>query len=158
MKKNAIIITALIIVVAVVVYVLATRKSSNIPGPGENSANQQKIADKARVEKQPVATVLTAFPPEFPAEAGMESSAAYKYIPAKSAEQQSTLEYSSRKTFAENKKIFKDYLTSSGYAITNKVEESNLAFYYGTKNNNDLSVKIKQMDNVVAVSVSYLKR
>ena len=142
----------------VVVYVLATRKSGNAPGSGANSADQQKIVDKARVEKQSAATVLSAFPPGFPAEAGIESSAGYKYIPAKSTEQQSTLEYSSRITFAQNKKIFKDYLTSADWTITNKVEESNLAFYYGTKNNNDLSVKIKQMDNDVTVSVSYLKR
>jgi len=156
MKKAEII--AIVVVVLVIALVWLGRTQFGVapePKPGEDLS---KPADQERVVKEDAEVILSAFPSGFPVEAGAQTSDSYKYIPAKSLEQQSTLEYVSQKSLTENAKIFRDYLSKAGFQISNKTELPDLMFYYAQKGTEDLSVKIKTQDEKVSVSASYLRR
>ncbi len=120
----------------------------------QNTAN----TEGPQVVKIKAATLLADFPQDFPMESGVENTESYKYLPAKSTEEQSTLEYVSKKSFRENKTIFTEYLDKAGFKISNRDERTGFAFYYATKDNNDLSIKIVERQGQVTVTASFLKR
>ena len=152
MKKNVIIAAVLILAVAITVVLVQQTKKPKPPEVAKTNDNEPQVI------KEDAAAILKALPQDLPIEEGLTATDSYKYIPAQSKEQQSTLEYISKKSFTENVKVFKDYLASKKYNISNKTEQPNLAFFYGTKDNNDLLIKIENKDNQVNVSISYLKR
>lgn len=155
-KKTALITAA--VAVAILVVWLLSGGTKMSPNGGSGAKNDlSKPSEKERVVRQEAAVSITAFPSGFPVGAGAAGSG-FKYVPANSTEQQSTLEYVSAKSLKENETIFKDYLAASSFKIVNKLEDSKSAFYYATKDNNDLSIRIAQSDGQVTVTASYLKR
>jgi len=44
------------------------------------------------------------------------------------------------------------------FSIINRVDESDFAFFYATKDGNDLSISIEEQGGTVKISASYLKR
>lgn len=155
MKRNEIIAIVAVVVVAGLVWL----GNSQFGKKPQLEDDLQKTVPEARVIKQDAQTTLSAFPAGFPVEEGAQNTDSYKYIPASSLEQQSTLDYVSKKSLADNARIFRDYLSKSGFAISNRVEEPDLVFYYATKGAEDLSIKIKiSQEQEVSVSASYLRR
>lgn len=157
--KNALLILGLA-AVALVIFFIVSGRQAGLPGqkvlkPEEDFSKPYK---EERVVKQEAQATLSAFPEGFPVEAGAQNTGSYKYVPALSLEQQSTIEYVSKKSLTDNAKIFKDFLTLKGYTISNEVSEKGLGFYYATKDNNDLSIKIEEKNGQVTVSASYLRR
>ena len=155
MKKNVVVIIILILAVAIVVVLMQKNKKT---APPKGPATAQQDPNKPKVIKQGTTAILGTFPADLPIEKDITTTDSYKYIPAKSTEQQTTLEYVSKKSFAENVKIFSGYLASAGYKITNKTEKPTWEFLYGTKDNNDLAIRIEKQGEQAKVSVSYLKR
>lgn len=128
------------------------------PAPVPEQPKAEPETPTAHVVAQEAPAVLAAFPTGFPAEAGIENSRGYKFIPANSTNQQTTLDYISQKSLAENTEIFTNYLAQNGFSIVNKVELPNLVFLYATKDNNDLSLKMDEQGGIVTVSATYLTR
>lgn len=159
---NKKVLVTLIVILAVVVVIAVAlkggKRGGQQAGNNKQSADLSKPAPKERVVKQEAAATLAAFPQGFPVEEAAQTSDSFKYVPANSTEQQSTVEYVSLKSLAENGKSFKDFMDKNGYKISNKVEQDNLLFYYGSKDSNDLSVKIQSAEGKVTVSASFLKR
>lgn len=158
MQKNTIVtvIVLLIILGAILVF---SQKNQTPPTPASNPlADLTKVASQARTLHADVKGLLTTFPADFPLEAGAETTTGYKYVPANSLTQQSTLEYGSKLTLAENGKIFADYFSKAGFKITNKVEQPGLLIYYGTKNQSVLTVKVQKLAGKVTVSASYVAK
>lgn len=146
-------------VVVIILAILVSRRP-NAPGqqPGAETGKSEQTSKTERVVKEDAKVTLAAFPEGFPVEAGASSTSGYKYIPANSASQQSTLEYVSQKSLAVNKQIFSDFLGKNGFAVVNKVEQPAFVFFYATKNQNDLSIKIEEKNKQVTVSATYLVR
>lgn len=161
MKKTAIIV---VIIAAALVGLMIFSKSNQQPGAKKTQTEAERKADLTkpyeteRMVKEEAQVLLTGFPQGFPVEAGSQSSESFKYVPAQSVEQQSTVVYASKKTLAENGKTFRDYMASAGFEIINKDERDDGLFYYATKDNNDLSIKIDEKNGQVSVSATYLKR
>lgn len=156
MKKGfpwAFIILALLVVAVIFISI----KPSQERGPAAPDS-ENKISKTEQVTKQDAKATLASFPEGFPAESGIEASSGYKYIPANSQSEQSTLEYTSKKSLAENKKIFTDFLAKSGYTVANKVEQAGLVFLYATLDQTDLSIKIEEKSGQVSVSATHLKK
>lgn len=156
MKKEVLLLVVGLVVILVVAILVTSPRQSPTPSVLEDQS--QAVSPEERVIKQEASQVMSAFPAGFPFEEEMTSSDSYKYIPANSKEQQSTINYVSQKTLAENAKIFKAYLEEAGFKITNKVEEKSQYFYYAAKDNSDLSILVQQKNDQVTVSLSYLKR
>lgn len=159
-KKHVFFVVILILALAILIGILGKAgKSEQLekksPDP---KADLTKPYQEVRVVKEDTKSVLSAFPAGFPAEAGVENKDSFKYVPANSTQQQSTVEYVSSQSLAENTKAFSTYLTANGYTITNKLEQGSLVFYYGTKADSDLSVKLEDKDGKVLVTASYLKK
>ena len=155
MKKTEIAAIAIILAIAALAWLGGRQLSFR---PGEQGSDSLKPAKEVRVMKEDPGKTLAAFPAGFPAEAGAQGSGAYKYIPANSIEQQSTVEYVSQKTLTENAEAFLGYFNKAGFTVTNKSENSDLVFYYAQKGSEDMSVTIKRTDGKVSVSASYLTR
>ena|SRR3990167_11134161 len=160
MRKSLLTFLAVIVVGLLIALIVSERGPETATDQEEQKTTEEEIQvqDTERVIEQESETTLSAFPEGFPVEAAASNSSGFKYIPANSVSQQSTVEYVSQMTLAENGKTFKDYLAAAGYEMVNKLEEADILFYYATKDNNDLSIKIDSKDNVVTVSASYLKR
>ncbi|OGE78953.1 MAG: hypothetical protein A2751_00215 [Candidatus Doudnabacteria bacterium RIFCSPHIGHO2_01_FULL_46_14] len=160
MKRNTLIILALAVAVLIILLFIAANKSDKGSQPVSVSKkdNLDQPYETERVVKQNTEASLSAFPQGFPVEAGAQAGDSYKYVPANSVEQQSTVQYTSNKSLEENGKIFRDYLAAAGFTIVNKLERADKLFYYASKDNNDLSVTISSIDGAVTVSATYLKR
>lgn len=160
MKRNTIIIVVLAVAAAVIWLIVAGNKGNeaSTPAPINKKDDLAQPYETERVVKQNTQAILSAFPDGFPVEAGVESTNSYKYVPANSTEQQSTIEYTSQKSLADNGKIFKDFLTASGFEIINEQTQGKNVFYYGKKDTSDLSILIRELTDSVTVSASYLKR
>lgn len=151
---------AIVIMLAILLAVWLGSKV-RLPGrlPGKTPAESERPRVKTeQIIKQNVQTTLSAFPGGFPAEEGIANSSGYKYIPANSLNEQSTLEYVSAKSLTENKQIFTEFLTKNGFEIVNRIDQPNLVFLYAKKEQNDLSVKIEARNQQIMVSANYLKR
>lgn len=158
MKKNTLILVVALVAVLIVALLVAQQRPSDNRKRDNKTTDLNTPADKDRVVKGDLQSILKAFPESFPVEAGAQQKDSFKYIPANSLEQQSTVEYVSQKSLAENGKIFREYLNSASFKIINKIEKPNLLFYYATREGNDLSVKIEAINQGVIVSATYLKR
>lgn len=164
MKRNIIIVLALVVALVVVALVMAGNKKgdSGTKDPAvlekQRKEDLSKPYETERIIKQNTQASLTAFPEGFPLEDGARAGESFKYVPANSTAQQSTVQYVSNKSLAENGRIFKDYLDSSGFDTVNDLENDARIFYYATKDNDDLSISIESRNNTVTVSASYLNR
>ena len=165
MKQKTLFLTLGILVVVVVVVFAVVNSSSRQNGALTNKGQQKtmpvpeapKVSDVAQVKKETSTEALAAFPAGFPVEAGAQSGNSYKYIPAKTTVEQSTVEYVSQKTLAQNGEIFRNYLAQAGFTIANKTEQTNWLFYYGTKGKEILSINLKaDASGKVTVSASYV--
>ncbi len=146
-----------IIAVLVVVVGLSRNKAPNLSEQESDTTLNTPTAEP-RVVKTESTVIAKEFPEGFPVEVTAQGSEGYTYIPANSVEQQSTLEFTSQKSVEENGKIYFDFINISGFKIVNSVEKKDLVFFYATKDENDLSITIKQGIGGTIVSVSYLKR
>lgn len=159
MSKNSLVAVIVIVLLLVGVIIFNARQPFSQPSSQTPSSEDlSKPSSQERVIQAEAPSLLSGFPAGFPKEEEVNYPQSYKYIPANSLEQQSTVEYVSQKTLAENGKTFRDYLASAGFNVSNKNETANLLFYYATKDNNDLSIRIEQKNGQVTVSASYLKR
>jgi hypothetical protein len=158
MKKENLILIAVAVVLLGAVLFWSSRDSG--PGGSENDTpvDMTKPSDEARVIKQDLEAVLSGFPEGFPVEPGAYNTDSFQYVPANSLEQQSTVQYISKKTLRENEFIFSEFLEEAGFEIANELIETNEVFLYATKDSNDLSIKIDEADGVVKVVASYLKK
>lgn len=150
-----------IVGVAVVLGILIFYSGNKQPGPATTAnpaTDLTRKSDKPRVVHADVKGILMTFPADFPVEAGAETTTGYKYVPANSLQQQSTLEYVSKKSLAENGKIFTSYFRKAAFKISNKVEQPSLLIYYGTKDQSVLTVKIQGLSGKVMVSASYVAK
>ena len=156
-RNKIIIIAAIVLVLLIVLWANSPRQPANT-----NTTIQQedltKASDEVRVVNTPTDEIVKEFPLAFPFEENFTSSNSFKYVPAQSLEQQSTLEYTSQKTLAQNRTAFTNYLQTAGFEILNKIESSDELFYYATKDNNDLTISVRLDDNGLKVGLSYLKR
>jgi hypothetical protein len=152
-----VVVLAAIVLVGILVF-SGPKGNTNAPANTQQNSSQSSTNTTPQVTQQTPTTVVSAFPAGFPVEAAAQNTASYKYVPAASSQQQSTLEYISQKTVAQNQKTFLDYLNANGFKIGNKVEKSDMVFYYATKDNNDLSITITKSGSDVKVSASYLKK
>ena len=160
MRKNIFAIVAVIVLglVGILVYSGRTRTSESGTSSTVKQDDSQPKETPVKVINQEAKITLSAFPEGFPTEKDALRGDSFKYIPANSQEQQSSLVYQSQKTLAANEKIFKEFFAKAGFKIVNQQETKTEAFYYTTLDNNDLSVQIKDQQNVVTVTASYLKR
>jgi hypothetical protein len=158
MKKNVLlgIVVAVLGLAAVVWFVQPTlNQPPEIKIPVKPDITPQETE---RLAEEGPADVLNAFPSGFPAELDRVSNS-YKYIAPHSEELQATLAYTSGKSLADNKRIFADYLAAGGFTIVNSRDEQGLAFFYATRDNDDLSILIQENQNgEVSVSASFLAR
>ena len=158
MKKNILIAGGVVALLVIAVIIFGKPTTNNFQSNlGNVSKEDMTPQNTERVIQADTKTVLSGFPDGFPAEKETAENS-YRYIPANSTEQQYTLQYESQKTLAENEKIFKDYFTSAGFQIVNKQESATDAFYYGTRDNSDLSILISSRDGKISISASYLAR
>ncbi|OGE82826.1 MAG: hypothetical protein A2846_00700 [Candidatus Doudnabacteria bacterium RIFCSPHIGHO2_01_FULL_49_9] len=150
----------LIIVVIGVLVLLAIVIFFNPTAPGGDSDDDMNAGDEiapqetARYTNEDPQKVIAAFPDGFPAEFDQVKTG-QQYIPANSTNRLSTITYESKKTVAENRKIFKDYLAADGYAIMNNQETAAETFYYAMKGNSVFTISIIERDGAVNVSASY---
>ncbi len=146
--------------VGIVILLLAVVFFAQIPKRLSQNGSKEDLnkpsAKPSIVEENPQ-IILAAFPKGFPLEGGVTTSASFRYVPAQSEENQSTLEYVSKKSLLENGRIFRDYLAKSDFKVVNKIEEPKLLFYYARREGDDLSIKIEEQNQKVLVSASYLK-
>ena|SRR3989344_4101345 len=156
MNKNILII--IVVLVLILLGAIWFRSNDGMDSDTQTATNEETPQPTERVMQSDAKTTLSAFPDGFPVESGISQSSGFKYIPANSLEQQSTVEYVSQKSLAENQTAFKAYLEASGFKTVNEAEDAQSAFYYATKDNNDLSVRIILKDGTVTVTASYLKR
>ena len=115
-------------------------------------------SEELRVVNQNSGRNLEAFPEGFPVEDGVEFHESFKYVPANSRDQQSTLAYLSSRTLSENASIFENFFSSNGFEVMNEVEDDGMHFYYARKGNDDLPIRLEDKSGRVLVEVSYLER
>lgn len=157
LKNLVFAIGAVAVVLGILIFYSGDNQFGQKPSVNPEADLTHKFA-KPRVLHSDVKGVITSFPADFPLEAGVKISQSYKYVPANSLQQQATLDYLSKKTLAENGKIFTAYLKKSGYQMLNTMEKPNLLFRYGTKDGSDLSIRLAKAGDQVLVSASYLRR
>ncbi|GEM_PF-3858627 len=149
-KKPAIAVFAIVIVVVLALVVLAKFRPKT-QKPAETTKQEQSDA-------QEIKTVLSSFPPGFPAEANIQNVQSHKYTPVGSVMGQSSIQYTSKKSFKDNVKIFQDYLTSNGFAVDIKTEKNDTAFYFAKKGADNLIVNISSKGNGATIDITYLKK
>lgn len=155
--RKQILISILAVFVIVLVLIIGFYKPFQ-PSPSQSNPEDDltRPFPTQRVLNQETKNTLTVFPAGFPMEGQFTKS--FKYIPANSLLQQSTVEYESQATMAENQTIFLKYLADSGFQIANKTEEQNITFYYASKADADLSVMLKDQNGKIFVTASYLQK
>ena len=156
-KKKGKFLLLVVIVVLSAAIVLVYKKAPLSKTNSNSAFTPKQPGQQPQVEKSKPIAVIKNFPKDFPQETAMSESSGYKVSMANTDSNQWSIEYTSKKTLQENGKIFTDYLTSSGFNITNKIENSNsLFYYYGVSNKADLSVLVENKSGKVTVKASYL--
>ena len=147
------------VIVVVLVFVFSGGGSDS--DSGSQTTDQAELvqpAEEQRIIQQTDEQVLADFPEGFPVEEGAQNTNSFKFIPANSLEEQSTMSYTSQRTLDENAIIFKSFMDENGFEIINEETDEDFRFFYATKDGNDLSVTIEELVGQVQVSVSYLQR
>lgn len=110
--------------------------------------------------EEPASELVTDFPSGFPFEQGVEFSQAYKYIPANSLEQQSTLSYISELSLQDNVDRFEQFFEDNQYDIITDDFSDGVQFYFATKPENDISILLETSNSsdTVSVIVTNLKK
>jgi len=137
----------IVILLAIGAYFLFFNKSAS---PVDDDPN--KVVNVSQKE------ILSDFPFGLPIEAGIEADASYRFTPVNSSERQSTISYTSKKSFEENSTIFANFLTSNNYNIQNEIDEPGLRFFYASKETTDLSINIEEKSGKIYVGISFLKK
>ena len=153
-KQKGIIWGAAAIVLLLVLAFVFSQTGNDSNTPDGNNVNQ---SSEPQISEQSAEETLSAFPEGFPIEAGGGESG-YRYVPANSSQQQSTIEYVSTQTFSQTAAVFENYLEENEFSIINRVDEPDFAFFYATKDGNGLSITLQEIDGETKVSVSYLRK
>ena len=153
MKQNTIVITVVIVLVIAAIVAAVWFSSSSLPNISQSSPTKTPPKEKAEVVSKE--TVVAGLPTGFPIEAGASSTSTYKYTSADQTNQQSVISYISKKTLADNMKIFKDFFADNGYMLMNKIETKDLAVYLATKGKSQINVSITTQSGSLHVTVSY---
>lgn len=95
------------------------------------------------------------FPPDIPLESGNLTESATTEFPGESA-QQLSVSYQSSRTIAQKYAEYRNYMTASGYQITEGDINSPIRTILGAKESANLSVIISSAEGSTLVQLSYL--
>ena len=160
-SQNTKIISAVVVIFLIlgIGYVLFGKYRA----PGEVNRQASDDSDDQEfivmVENTPMVngtlSVPAGFPQDIPIEIGGVLESATTHYPAQDAEQLS-VSYQSSRTIAQKYGEYKNYMTASGYQITEGDVSSQVRAIFGTKENVNLSVVISSLEKRTLVQLSYL--
>lgn len=157
-KRNSIIALVVFLILAIG-FVLSGKYRNPVQ---EDSPTFGSTNDKPAivvVENTPMVngtlSVPTGFPPDIPLEKGKILESAATHYPDQNA-QQLSISYRSSKTIAQKYTEYKNYMTASGYQITEGAVNTPVRAVFGTKESVNLSVAISSSEDGTLVQLSYL--
>lgn len=120
--------------------------------PTDNQ-NQQVQVEVKPVDKN---QLPTRFPSDFPIESGAEIKSNYNAENETSI--QATRLFVSKKTAAENFKLYSDYLKNNGWNIITTLDQEALKVIAASKGSDklDITINLNSVSNQVTVDVSFL--
>jgi len=125
-QKVWVIVLVLAVIAAAVFGVLEYRKRGSAPKSDIAYVELEKLPER--------------FPADFPIEEGTKIISNYNY--EKDGVFQSTRQFESQKTLAENYKIYKEYLNSNGWTINSSMDLETSKFLLAVKDGSTVSVNI----------------
>lgn len=169
MSKKTSVVIVILIVVAVLVGLWAQNRAkpkagqmagqNNSTGAQTNSQTRPDLSiEPAKITQVDKAKLPEGFPADFPME--KDAQIVSNYNSTKDGTTQSTREFISKKTLAENYKLYSDYLTKNGWNILNKSDTQALKSLYAKKDNASVTINMNQNPTTKAnlVEVSFLIR
>ena len=144
-QKVWVIVLVLAVIAAAVFGALEYRKRGATPKQGTNYVAIEKLPER--------------FPSDFPVEAGAKILSNYNY--EKDGVFQSTRQFESQKTLAENYEIYKEYLGSNGWTVNSNMNLATSKFLLAIKDGSTVSINISANSftgqNVVDISFVFNK-
>jgi hypothetical protein len=98
------------------------------------------------------------FPQEIPVDKDAEFTQSYKASYPDHRVVQYTVEYKSSSSVEEQITIYSDFFKKNGYESTLTSENETVKAYYATKNNDDISLVVSNLDGKAVVLITYLDR
>ena len=125
--------------------------------PTSESTNDQSATVMVKNTPMVNGTILAprGFPPDIPLESSNLTESATTEFPGENVRQLS-VSYQSSKTVAEKYAEYRNYMTASGYQITEGDTSSPIRTILGTKESANLSVIISRAEGRTLVQLSYL--
>lgn len=141
-------------------YVLFTKyrpflNQENLPTSVNSNDQSVTVMVKNTPTVNGVILAPRGFPPDIPLESNNLTESATTEFPRENARQLS-VSYQSSKTIAEKYAEYRNYMTASGYQITEGDAGSPIRTILGTKESANLSVVINRAEGGTLVQLSYL--
>ena len=155
--------SAVVIIVLVLFlgYILLTKYHpvSNLKTNTQTDTNPSNQFMKVELERTPMVNNTLGAPAGFPQSIPLEQSNITESVTTNFPElkaKQLSLTYQSVKTVTQKYAEYKNYLTTSGYQITEGSSNSPVRAIFGTKTEANLSVAISSVKGQTIVQISYL--
>lgn len=162
MKKNLLIVIALIVVLIIGAVIFSFINTNKISSPVSENKNitPAAAASQGKLTQENPEDIAKLFPSDFPFEKGISFTEADKYTIPNNSSQQFLLKYYSAKKMAENKKIFLDYFAENKFVILTNLEQKDMFLYEASKNMNgdSYTVQIQNQNGKIFIILNYFKK